>query len=194
MKGNIGVTTENIFPVIKQFLYSDHEIFLRELVANAVDASQKMKALASSGDFKGELGELKVKIELDEQAKTLKIIDNGIGMTEERLAQVTKELSTDFDRAETTEKPSVYGLFNVNKRLYLYYNQQASLNIVSVLKGGETRRKNLLAVKSVLQSGSPTDLVAEELRAALSTIGTITGEITTPDILNNIFSRFCIGK
>lgn len=66
------------------------------------------------------------------------VTDNGIGMTEERLAQVTKELSTDFDRAETTEKPSVYGLFNVNKRLYLYYNQQASLNIVSVLKQGTT--------------------------------------------------------
>ena len=70
-KGQIGVTTENIFPVIKQFLYSDHEIFLRELVANAVDASQKMKAIASNGDFKGELGELKVRVELDEAANTL---------------------------------------------------------------------------------------------------------------------------
>ena len=81
VKGKIGVTTENIFPVIKQFLYSDHEIFLRELVANAVDASEKMKALAASGDFKGELGELAVRVELDENGKTLKIIDNGIGMT-----------------------------------------------------------------------------------------------------------------
>ena len=93
MKGNIGVTTENIFPVIKQFLYSDHEIFLRELVANAVDASQKMKALASSGDFKGELGELKVKIELDEQAKTLKIIDNGIGMTAEEVDKYINQIA-----------------------------------------------------------------------------------------------------
>lgn len=79
------MTTENIFPVIKQFLYSDHEIFLRELVANAVDASQKMKAIASNGDFKGELGELKVRVELDEDAKTLRIIDNGIGMTDEEI-------------------------------------------------------------------------------------------------------------
>ena len=84
-KGQIGVTTENIFPVIKQFLYSDHEIFLRELVANAVDASEKMKALAASGDFKGELGELAVRVELDENDKTLKIIDNGIGMTSEEV-------------------------------------------------------------------------------------------------------------
>lgn len=71
-KGRIGVTTENIFPVIKQFLYSDHEIFLREIVANAVDATQKMKAIASSGEFKGETGDLKVRIELDEAAKPLK--------------------------------------------------------------------------------------------------------------------------
>ena len=92
-KGQIGVTTENIFPVIKQFLYSDHEIFLRELVANAVDASQKMKAIASNGDFKGELGELKVRVELDEAAKTLKIIDNGIGMTDEEIDKYINQVA-----------------------------------------------------------------------------------------------------
>ena len=93
LKGKIGVTTENIFPVIKQFLYSDHEIFLRELVANAVDASQKMKALASSGDFKGELGELKVTVELDEKEKTLKITDRGIGMTEEEVDKYINQIA-----------------------------------------------------------------------------------------------------
>ena len=87
------MTTENIFPVIKQFLYSDHEIFLRELVANAVDASQKMKAIASNGDFKGELGELKVRVELDEAAKTLKIIDNGIGMTDEEIDKYINQIA-----------------------------------------------------------------------------------------------------
>ncbi len=87
------MTTENIFPVIKQFLYSDHEIFLRELVANAVDASQKMKAIASNGDFKGELGELKVRVELDEKAKTLKIIDNGIGMTEDEIERYINQIA-----------------------------------------------------------------------------------------------------
>jgi len=92
-KGQIGVTTENIFPVIKQFLYSDHEIFLRELVANAVDASQKMKAIASNGDFKGELGELKVRVELDEDAKTLRIIDSGIGMTEEEIDRYINQIA-----------------------------------------------------------------------------------------------------
>lgn len=92
-KGQIGVTTENIFPVIKQFLYSDHEIFLRELVANAVDASQKMKAIASNGDFKGELGELKVRVELDEKDKTLRIIDSGIGMTDEEIDRYINQIA-----------------------------------------------------------------------------------------------------
>lgn len=93
LKGKIGVTTENIFPVIKQFLYSDHEIFLRELVANAVDASQKMKALASSGDFKGELGALNVRVELDEKEKVLRIIDRGIGMTEEEVDKYINQIA-----------------------------------------------------------------------------------------------------
>ncbi len=93
LKGRIGVTTENIFPVIKQFLYSDHEIFLREIVANAVDATQKMKALASSGDFKGELGELKVSVDLDEKKKILRITDRGIGMTEEEVEKYINQIA-----------------------------------------------------------------------------------------------------
>ena len=92
-KGQIGVTTENIFPVIKQFLYSDHEIFLRELVANAVDADQKLKALASAGTFKGETGDLKVWLELDEKKKTLKITDNGIGMTADEVDRYINQIA-----------------------------------------------------------------------------------------------------
>ena len=91
--GKIGVTTENIFPVIKQFLYSDHEIFLRELVANAVDATRKLQALALSGDFKGELGEPKVRIELDEKKKILKVIDEGIGMTAEEVDKYINQIA-----------------------------------------------------------------------------------------------------
>ena len=92
-KGNIGVTTENIFPVIKKFLYSDHEIFLREMVSNAVDATQKLKTLAEKGDFKGELGQLKVSIKLDEAAKTITISDNGIGMTEEEIDKYINQIA-----------------------------------------------------------------------------------------------------
>ena len=99
-KGNIGVTTENIFPVIKKFLYSDHEIFLREMVSNAVDATQKLKTLADRGDFKGELGDLTVHIALDEKKGTLTISDQGIGMTEEEIDKYINQIAfsgvTDF--------------------------------------------------------------------------------------------------
>ena len=99
-KGNIGVTTENIFPVIKKFLYSDHEIFLREMVSNAVDATQKMKTLAERGDFKGELGDLTVRVSLDADKGTLTISDRGIGMTEEEINKYINQIAfsgvTDF--------------------------------------------------------------------------------------------------
>ena len=92
-KGNIGVTTENIFPVIKKFLYSDHEIFLREMVSNAVDAIQKLKTLKEKGDYSGELGDLKVKVVLDEKEKTLTISDNGIGMTADEIDKYINQIA-----------------------------------------------------------------------------------------------------
>ena len=92
-KGNIGVTTENIFPVIKKFLYSDHDIFLREMVSNAVDATQKLKTLAATGDFKGELGDLTVRITLDEKAGTLTISDRGIGMTAKEIEKYINQIA-----------------------------------------------------------------------------------------------------
>ncbi len=99
-KGNIGVTTENIFPVIKKFLYSDHEIFLREMVSNAVDATQKLKTLADKGEFKGEMGDITVHVKLDEKAGTLTISDRGIGMTEEEIDKYINQIAfsgvTDF--------------------------------------------------------------------------------------------------
>ncbi len=99
-KGNIGVTTENIFPVIKKFLYSDHEIFLREMVSNAVDATQKLKTLAEKGDFKGEIGDTAVSIKQDKEAGTLTISDHGIGMTEEEIDRYINQIAfsgvTDF--------------------------------------------------------------------------------------------------
>ena len=99
-KGNIGVTTENIFPVIKKFLYSDHDIFLREMVSNAVDATQKLKTLAAQGDFKGEIGDTTVRVTLDKEAGTLTISDHGIGMTEEEIDKYINQIAfsgvTDF--------------------------------------------------------------------------------------------------
>ena len=92
-KGNIGVTTENIFPVIKKFLYSDHEIFIREIVSNAVDATQKLKTLAGKGDFQGELGDLKVSISIDKDAGTITVSDQGIGMTAEEIDKYINQIA-----------------------------------------------------------------------------------------------------
>src|SRR5512147_345013 len=92
-KGKIGVTTENIFPIIKKFLYSDHEIFLRELISNAVDATQKLKALVSAGEIKGETGDLKIHVAVDKKKKTITVSDNGIGMTKEELDKYLNQIA-----------------------------------------------------------------------------------------------------
>ena len=128
-KGNIGVTTENIFPVIKKFLYSDHEIFLREMVSNAIDATQKLKTLADKGDFKGELGDLTVHVSLDKDKGTLTISDRGIGMTEEEIDKYINQIAfsgvTDFlDKYKDTANAIIghfglgfYSSFMVSKKV-----------------------------------------------------------------------------
>ena len=116
-KGNIGVTTENIFPVIKKFLYSDHEIFLREMVSNAVDATQKLKTLSKSGDFKGEEGDLSVRLTLDEKAGTLTISDHGIGMTAEEIDKYINQIAfsgvTDFLEKYKDQANAIIGHFGL---------------------------------------------------------------------------------
>ena len=97
-KGNIGVTSDNIFPVIKKFLYSDHEIFLRELISNAVDATQKLKTLSSVGEVKGDLGDLRVRVSIDKNKKTLTVSDHGIGMTAEEVDKYINQIA--FSGAE----------------------------------------------------------------------------------------------
>ena len=140
-KGTIGVTTENIFPVIKKFLYSDHEIFLRELVANAVDASQKLKALASSGDFKGELGELAVRIELDEKKKTLKIVDNGIGMTAEEvdkyINQIAFSSAGEFLEKYKDQLSSIIGHFGLGFYSAFMVAEKVTIETLSWKEGAE---------------------------------------------------------
>ena len=116
-KGNIGVTTENIFPVIKKFLYSDHEIFLREMVSNAVDATQKMKTLAEKGEFKGELGDLTVRVSLDTEKGTITISDRGIGMTEEEIDKYINQIAfsgvTDFLEKYKDNANNIIGHFGL---------------------------------------------------------------------------------
>lgn len=116
-KGNIGVTTENIFPVIKKFLYSDHDIFLREMVSNAVDATQKLKTLSATGDFKGELDDLSVRVSLDEKAGTLTISDRGIGMTAEEIEKYINQIAfsgvNDFLEKYQDKSEAIIGHFGL---------------------------------------------------------------------------------
>lgn len=116
-KGNIGVTTENIFPVIKKFLYSDHEIFLREMISNAVDATQKLKTLAQKGDFKGDIGDVAIHVSLDKEANTLTISDRGIGMTAEEIDKYINQIAfsgvTDFLEKYKDEANAIIGHFGL---------------------------------------------------------------------------------
>lgn len=116
-KGNIGITTDNIFPVIKKFLYSDHEIFLRELVSNAVDATQKLKTLSSKGDFKGEMGDLTVRVAVDKDAKTITVSDRGIGMTAEEIDKYINQIAfsgaTDFLEKYKDDASTIIGHFGL---------------------------------------------------------------------------------
>lgn len=139
--GKIGVTTENIFPVIKKFLYSDHEIFLRELVANAVDATQKMKALAASGECTSEIGEMMVRIELDENAKTLKIIDNGIGMTEEEvdryINQIAFSSAGEFLEKYKDQLSSIIGHFGLGFYSAFMVSKKVTIDTLSWKEGAK---------------------------------------------------------
>lgn len=140
-KGKIGVTTENIFPVIKKFLYSDHEIFLRELVANAVDATQKLKALASSGEFKEDLGDLTIKIAIDTEKKTLTISDRGIGMTSEEIDKYINQIA--FSSAgEFLEKykdqiGSIIGHFGLGFYSSFMVSKKVTINSLSWREGAQ---------------------------------------------------------
>ena len=141
LTGKIGVTTENIFPVIKQFLYSDHEIFLRELVANAVDASQKMKALAASGEFKGELGDINVKVALDEKKKILTITDRGIGMTEEEvdkyINQIAFSSAGEFLEKYKDQLSSIIGHFGLGFYSAFMVSKQVTIDTLSWKEGAK---------------------------------------------------------
>ncbi len=143
-KGNIGVTTENIFPIIKKFLYSDHEIFLRELVSNAVDATQKLKTLSSIGEFKGELGDLTVHISLDKEKGTLTISDRGIGLTDEEIDKYINQIAfsgaNDFLEKYKDDANAIIGHFGLG-----FYSAFMVSNKVEIIS--KSHKENTEAVK-----------------------------------------------
>ena len=140
-KGKIGVTTENIFPVIKKFLYSDHDIFMRELVANAVDATQKLKALAGTGEFKGELGDLTIRIDVDSKAKTIRITDRGIGMTEEEvdryINQIAFSSAGEFLEKYKDKAGSIIGHFGLGFYSAFMVSQKVRIETLSWKEGAK---------------------------------------------------------
>lgn len=147
IKGNINVKTENIFPIIKKFLYSDHEIFLRELVSNAVDATQKLKTLASTGQFKEELGDLTIKVEVDKKKKTISITDRGIGMTQDEVEKYINQIA--FSSAEEfvkkfktkteAESNAIIGHFGLGFYSAFMVSEKVELFTKTYKKGGSTK-------------------------------------------------------
>ncbi len=164
-KGKIGVTTENIFPIIKKFLYSDHEIFLRELVSNAVDATQKLKTLSSAGDFKGELGDLNVKITVDPKKKTITVSDNGIGMTGEEidkfLNQIAFSSANEFLDKYKDQAAAMIGHFGLG--FYSAFMVSEKVEVIS-----RSWRENEPAVKWTCD-GSPEYSIEESSRSERGT-------------------------
>ena len=138
-KGNIGVTTENIFPIIKKFLYSDHEIFLRELVSNAVDATQKLKTLASVGEFKGELGDLTVHVSFD--SNTIKISDRGIGMTAEEIDKYINQIAfsgaEEFVEKYKNDAAAIIGHFGLGFYSSFMVSKKVEIRTLSYKEGAQ---------------------------------------------------------
>jgi molecular chaperone HtpG len=143
-KGTIGVTTENIFPVIKKFLYSDHEIFIRELVANAVDATQKLNTIANSGEFKGELGDLTIRIDLDPKEGTLKITDRGIGMTAEEvdkyINQIAFSSAGEFLEKYKDQAAGIIGYFGLGFYSAFMVSKKVTIDTLSWKEGSKDVR------------------------------------------------------
>ena len=191
-KGKIGVTTENIFPIIKKFLYSDHEIFLRELVSNAVDATQKLKTLANMGDFKGELGDLTIRIKLDKKNKTLTVSDQGIGMTAEEvdkyINQIALSSAEDFLEKYKNQANNLIGHFGLG-----FYSSFMVSDKVEVIT--KSHQEGAKAVKWVCD-GTPDYTLEETEKIERGTdivlhIEKESEEFLEDNRINDILRKYC---
>ena len=165
MKGKIGVTSENLFPIIKKFLYSDHDIFLREIVSNAVDASQKLKTLASAGKYSGQIEELKVRISIDKAQKTLTVSDNGIGMTEEEVEKYINQIAfsgaNEFLEKYKNDANAIIGHFGLG--FYSSFMVSEEVEIIS-----KSYQKDAKAIRWVCD-GSPEFMMEETEKESVGT-------------------------
>ncbi len=191
-KGKIGVTTENIFPIIKKFLYSDHEIFLRELVSNAVDATQKLKTLANVGDFKGELGDLTIRVKLDPKKKTITVSDQGIGMTGEEvdryINQIAFSSAEDFLEKYKNQANNLIGHFGLG--FYSAFMVSEKVEVIS-----KSSREDAKAVKWICD-GTPDYTLEETDRIERGTdiilhIDKDSAEFLEENRINDILHKYC---
>ena len=191
-KGKINVTTENIFPIIKKFLYSDHEIFLRELISNAVDATQKLKTLASVGDFKGELGDLTIRVEVDKKKKTITVTDAGIGMTAEEVEKYINQIAfssaEDFMEKYKNESNAIIGHFGLGFYSSFMVSDKVGIDTLSWQDGA----------KGVSWScdGSPEYNLEETDKKTRSTSITLhidsdSKEFLEDDKINELLDKYC---
>lgn len=190
--GKIGVTTENIFPIIKKFLYSDHEIFLRELISNAVDATQKLKTVANIGDFKGELGDLTVRVNLDKKKGTLTISDQGIGMTEEEIDkyinQIALSSAEDFLEKYKNQSNAIIGHFGLG-----FYSSFMVAEKVEIIT--QSYKENTNAVKWTCD-GTPEYKIEEAKRATRGTDVIVhfdkeSKEFQEESKINQLLNKYC---
>ena len=191
-QGKIGVTSENIFPVIKKFLYSEHDIFLRELVSNAVDASQKLRTLASAGEFKGELGDLKVSVSFDAEAKTITVSDRGIGMTAEEVEKYINQIA--FSGAEEfldkykDDKVAIIGHFGLGFYSSFMVSSRVEIQSLSYREGAEPIHWSC--------EGNPEYLLEKGSRTERGTdiilhIDSESEEFLNKDRLSTLLNKYC---
>ena len=191
-QGKIGVTSENIFPVIKKFLYSEHDIFLRELVSNAVDASQKLRALASAGEFKGELGDLKVSISFDADAKTITVSDRGIGMTAEEVEKYINQIA--FSGAEEfldkykDDKVAIIGHFGLGFYSSFMVSSRVEIQSLSYREGAEPIHWSCEGnPEYILEKGSRTERGTD----IILHIDSESEEFLSKDRLSTLLNKYC---
>lgn len=191
-QGKIGVTSENIFPVIKKFLYSEHDIFLRELVSNAVDASQKLRALASAGEFKGELGDLKVSVSFDADAKTITVSDRGIGMTAEEVEKYINQIA--FSGAEEfldkykDDKVAIIGHFGLGFYSSFMVSSRVEIQSLSYREGAEPIHWSCEGnPEYILEKGSRTERGTD----IILHIDSESEEFLSKDRLSTLLNKYC---
>jgi molecular chaperone HtpG len=192
MKGKIGVTSENLFPIIKKFLYSDHDIFLREIVSNAVDASQKLKTLASAGKFSGELTDLKVRVVLDKEQKTLTVSDNGIGMTSEEVEKYINQIAfsgaNEFLEKYKNDANAIIGHFGLG--FYSSFMVSEEVEIIS-----KSYKKDAKAVRWVCD-GSPEFMMEETEKESVGTdivmhLNSDSTEFLEENRITELLNKYC---